>query len=343
MHVSVAPSQPLLSIVAAVYNGEKFLPQFFDCLQKQHLPAWELILVDDGSEDNTVAVLDEWRDKFPAVTVIRQKNQGVSVARNTGFAAAKGAYVTFPDIDDAIHPSMYGRLLDISLQGKLDVATCNGTYVYEDGREPNAIFPSDRLRSTGVISGPQWLKRALDSRKFLHVTWLNLYRSAFLRGHNARFEPGLHHQDIPWTTELLLTAERVEYIDERYYDYLIHSESVSHTPQNDRIRVRTIHNYMKILEMLDVVNQRHADIVKQVPACHWQISKEGLGILHTISDIESPAIQQAMIQELFDRGIWALIWDNANDLRLRWRLARRYPRLKAILKAAIAEDTITPV
>ncbi|MEG0279861.1 MAG: glycosyltransferase [Morganella sp. (in: enterobacteria)] len=334
MHLSVAPSQPLLSIVAAVYNGEKFLPQFFECLKKQSLPAWELILVDDGSKDNTAAVLDEWKDKFPSVTIIRQENQGVSVARNTGFAAAKGIYVTFPDIDDVIHPPMYGRLLDIALQGQLDVATCNGTYVYEDGQEPNAIFPSGSLRSTGVISGPQWLKRALDSRKFLHVTWLNLYRSAFLRGHNYRFEPGLHHQDIPWTTELLLTAERVEYIDERYYDYLIHSESVSHTPQDDKIRVRTIHNYMKILEMLNAINHRYADVVKQVPACHWQISKEGLGILHTINDIESQVIQQAMIQELFDRGIWTLIWDNANDLRLRWRLARRYPRLKSILKVS---------
>ena len=86
------------------------------------------------------------------------------------FCRGKGQYITFPDIDDVIHPQMYGRLLEIALAGKLDVATCNGTYVYEDGREPRPIFPPDRLRSTGVLSGPDWLKRALNSRKFLHVT-----------------------------------------------------------------------------------------------------------------------------------------------------------------------------
>ncbi|ELA8730905.1 glycosyltransferase, partial [Morganella morganii] len=172
MDLSSDSSRPLLSIVVAVYNGEKFLPQFFDCLLKQTLPAWELILVNDGSKDNTDAVLREWQDKFPSVTILEQANQGVSVARNTGFAVAKGQYITFPDIDDVIHPQMYGRLLEIALAGKLDVATCNGTYVYEDGREPRPIFPPDRLRSTGVLSGPDWLKRALNSRKFLHVTWL---------------------------------------------------------------------------------------------------------------------------------------------------------------------------
>lgn len=341
MDLSSDSSRPLLSIVVAVYNGEKFLPQFFDCLLKQTLPAWELILVNDGSKDNTDAVLREWQDKFPSVTILEQANQGVSVARNTGFAVAKGQYITFPDIDDVIHPQMYGRLLEIALAGKLDVATCNGTYVYEDGREPRPIFPPDRLRSTGVLSGPDWLKRALNSRKFLHVTWLNLYRTDFLREQGYYFEPGLHHQDIPWTTELLMTAARVEYIDERYYDYLIHSESVSHTPADDKIRARTVHNYMKILEMLNDINQRHADVAKQIPACHWQISKEGLGILHTISEIESPEVKQEIVRELFDRGIWSLIWDNAKDLRLRWRLARRYPRLKAILKDA-AENTATP-
>ena len=72
MDLSSDSSRPLLSIVVAVYNGEKFLPQFFDCLLKQTLPAWELILVNDGSKDNTDAVLREWQDKFPSVTILEQ-------------------------------------------------------------------------------------------------------------------------------------------------------------------------------------------------------------------------------------------------------------------------------
>lgn len=324
-------SMPQLSIVVAVYNGEKFLHQFFDCLQAQTLENWELILVNDGSTDNSLEILHQWKDKFPDITILTQENQGVSVARNTGFEIAKGKFIAFPDIDDVIHKRMYSRLLEVAQSGDLDVVTCNGNYVYDNGRPSRPIFPSNRLSTTDILTGPQWLKIALESKKFLHVTWLNLYRREFLLAHGYRFEPGLHHQDIPWTTEVLLNAKRVKYIDERYYDYLIHANSVSHITPNDKIHVRVIHNYMKILEMLDGINQRYKEITKNINACYWQIAKEGLGIIHSINSIQSPEIKQQMVQELFDRGIWALIWKNAKDFRLRWRLGRRYFKLKKIL------------
>ena len=100
---------PLLSIVAAVYNGEKFLAQFFECIEQQQLDSYELILVNDGSTDNSLAVIAEWQERLQNVQVLEQENQGVSVARNTGLAAASGKYLAFPDIDDKLYPGMYGR------------------------------------------------------------------------------------------------------------------------------------------------------------------------------------------------------------------------------------------
>ncbi|WP_163324485.1 glycosyltransferase, partial [Enterobacter hormaechei] len=85
---------------------------------------------------------------------------------------AKGEYVAFPDIDDVIDKRMYPRLLEIAQADNLDVATCNGNYVYDDKNRPTRpIFPSTRLTTTEVLTGPQWLERALESKKFLHVTW----------------------------------------------------------------------------------------------------------------------------------------------------------------------------
>ncbi len=135
---------PLLSIVAAVYNGEKFLAQFFECLEQQQLESYELILVNDGSTDNSLAVIAEWRDRLQNVQVLEQENQGVSVARNTGLAAASGKYLAFPDIDDKLYPGMYRTLLEMAEKEHLDIATCNGTYVYEKRRESHPIFPLDR-------------------------------------------------------------------------------------------------------------------------------------------------------------------------------------------------------
>ncbi|MDA3135275.1 glycosyltransferase [Atlantibacter subterranea] len=322
---------PQLSLIIAVYNGEKFLSTFFDSIKNQHLSHVELIVVNDGSTDGSADIIERYAQQFSDFTVLNQENGGVSAARNTGLAVARGQYVAFPDIDDVIYPGMYNRLLEIALQNDLDVATCNGTYIYDDGRPAKKIFPSDRLSSTGVLEGPVWLEMALRSRKFLHVTWLNIYRHDFIKQHGFRFEPGLRHQDIPWTTELLLTAKRVQYVDEALYDYLIHSASVSHTPGTDDTRMRSSRHYMKILEMLNDINHRYPEQVKRVPSCHWQIAKEGLGILHSINNIEDPAKKREITQELFDRGIWSMIWKNARGFKLRWRLGRRYFRLKKII------------
>ena len=160
---------PLLSLVVAVYNGEKFLSAFFDSIKAQHLDSLELVVVDDGSSDNSAAIIAQYASEFPYYKVIEQANQGVSAARNTGLAEATGEYIAFPDIDDVIYPGMYPRLLEMAKKNDLDVATCNGTYIYDDGRPSKKIFPSDKLQSTDVLDGPTWLQRALASRKFLHV------------------------------------------------------------------------------------------------------------------------------------------------------------------------------
>lgn len=324
-------SRPILSIVAAVYNGGKFLPQFFDSLLAQQLDNWELILVNDGSTDNSAALICQYQNKFPNIKILEHENQGVSVTRNRGMAAATGHYITFPDIDDVIHPGMYKRLLEMAETNELDVATCNGTYIYTDGSPEKTIFPPNRVPSTGVISGAEWLQIGLSSRKFLHVAWLNVYRLDFLTAHQFAFEPKLHHQDIPWTTEVLLAAQRVQFTNKSFYDYLVHNQSVSHSLQGDERQVRKINTYLKIIDMLMAIYQRYPDQVKQAPACLWQIGKEGLGVILAIMSIESPELKRQMARKFLDNGYWDIVWRNATSLKLRWRLIRRYLPLKKLV------------
>ena len=108
-------SAPLLSVVVAVYNGEAFLDQFFTCLVNQHIDSMEVIIVNDGSTDRSMQIVEKWREKLPQMQVIEQPNQGVSIARNTGLAVATGQYLSFPDIDDVFKPGMYLRLVDMTV------------------------------------------------------------------------------------------------------------------------------------------------------------------------------------------------------------------------------------
>lgn len=156
---------PLLSIVAAVYNGEKFLAQFFECIEQQQLDSYERS-GERWFDRQQLAVIAEWQERLQNVQVLEQENQGVSVARNTGLAAASGKYLAFPDIDDKLYPGMYRTLLEMAEKEHLDIATCNGTYVYEKRRESHPIFPLDRLPSTGVLPGHVWLKQAWTRGSF---------------------------------------------------------------------------------------------------------------------------------------------------------------------------------
>ena len=92
--------------------------------------------------------------------------------------------------------------------------------------------------------------------------------------------------------------------------------------------MRSARHYMKILEMLEAINQRYPDKVRHITACRWQIAKEGLGIIHTFDSMKDESKKHVIIKEFFDRGIWRLIWKNACTFRLRWRLGRRYLRIK---------------
>ncbi|MGD8165253.1 glycosyltransferase [Pantoea sp. FN0307] len=324
-------NKPLLSLIIAVYNGEKFLATFFTSIEQQSLSNYELIVVNDGSTDVSAKIIATWQSKFDAMQVINQSNQGVSVARNSGMAAATGKYIVFPDIDDKIYPGIYLTLLDMAEKGALDVATCNGRYVYQHGKARHSIFPLERLYSTPVLLGPVWLKQALDPRKFLHVTCLNIYCHDFLTAHNFIFEPGLRHQDNLWTTGIFLTSACVQYTDQIFYDHYIHSESVSHEPDTDETLMCSARPYMKIIYMLDQINRRHIEQTRSIRACRWQIAKEGPGIIHTFDNMQEHHYKHLIIKEFFDKASWNLIWRYAQDLRLRWCLSRRYLRLRKAL------------
>lgn len=104
--------EPLISIIIPVYNGEKWLPRSLGSIEAQTFRNWECILIDDGSQDGSPIVCDEYAARDRRFHVIHQTNGGISAARNTGLEAAHGQYVTFCDQDDAFAP----RLLEYALQ-----------------------------------------------------------------------------------------------------------------------------------------------------------------------------------------------------------------------------------
>ena len=189
-----------LSVIIPLYNAGDDFRTCMESLITQTWTALEIIIINDGSTDNSVEIAKHYAENYPHVRLLHQANAGASVARNRGIEVATGKYVAFVDADDEVYPTMYETLMTMALEDDLDVAQCNADWCFRETGETWQSIPSDRLRSTGVLTGPDWLRMGLSSRRWTHVVWMGVYRRDVIVKNNIKFIAGLHHQDIVWTT-----------------------------------------------------------------------------------------------------------------------------------------------
>lgn len=175
-----------LSVIVPVYNVEKFLPRCLDSLLRQGIESgeWEVICVNDGSPDNSAAILAEYEKKYPNIfKVITQENQGLGGARNVGTARAQGEYVTYLDSDDYIIDNAYSYLLEHFCQDKPDVLCYDHLPIFTDGKTLND--PDGRPDGEIIFDGDG---ADAYNRWPLSYVWSKLYRRAFLEENNIKSE-----------------------------------------------------------------------------------------------------------------------------------------------------------
>ena len=161
-----------ISIIVPIYNIEKYLPRCLDSILAQTYKNLEVILVDDGSVDNSGMIADKYARKDQRIKVIHQVNQGVSVARNTGIDLATGDYIGFVDGDDYIEPDMYEILMRIIDEQQVDIAHCGYQMVYPSKTEYyyNTKKKIKMNREEGVLE-------LLRGRKVEPGLWNKLYNA----------------------------------------------------------------------------------------------------------------------------------------------------------------------
>ena len=151
---------PEVSIIVPIYNAEKYMEKCIDSILNQTLNDIEVILVNDGSSDNSATIADNYAKNDLRVRVIHQRNSGPSVARNNGIKLATGKYIGFVDSDDYIENTMYERLFNIANDNQVQVAMCNYREIrtYDNRKEEvksNLIsnkFYSEKDISKDIIS-----------------------------------------------------------------------------------------------------------------------------------------------------------------------------------------------
>lgn len=214
-----------ISIIIPAYNVSKLLIRCVESCEKQDINVedFEIIIVNDGSQDDTYKIALDLKKAFSNVKVLTQSNQGQSVARNKALEIAQGQYIAFVDSDDWLEENTLNKLLVLAENNKLDILYFLMNVQNKDGSwlhtslitfEENHIYTGEY---TMIHANPAG---ACTSR---------LFRRKFLIDNNLHFYPGIIHQDAELTTRAFSLAKRVMFVNIAAYNYAYNFESTTRT------------------------------------------------------------------------------------------------------------------
>ena len=299
----------MLSVIVPVYNAEKDLDRCVNSILNQTYRDIEVILVDDGSPDNSPCICDGFSHKDSRVRVIHKENGGVSTARNAGLDAAQGDYIAFVDSDDFIEPDMYEKMMNIAEKYSCDVVMCD---CIKDFGKHSEIYTHN------IKEGFYDLKKLKDEY-YNHLLIMEnieypatisnvtiLWKST-LNKKEMRYQPGVRFsEDLLFGAKLLRRAESFYYMKNvALYHYVMNPQSASHTYVKDKWKdYLLLHSRIKA----EFENDKEFDFSRQIDLCLLFFIYNTVGEIYgaeiskqeKLSKIKE-VLQSSAVQEMFKR------------------------------------------
>ncbi|MFD0836290.1 glycosyltransferase [Mariniflexile aquimaris] len=212
----------MLSVILPVYNAESYLEKCIDSILNQTFFDFEVILINDGSKDNSSTICEFYASKDNRIIYINQKNQGVAIARNVGLKMAKGKYIGFVDADDFIDNNMFQNILNPALIYNCDVVIahykiCNkGKYII-----PHTNIPVNTCLNKNEVKDNLLRSYYTGSDPIIPDLWNKIYKYAFIKqhGHKFQIQKGVRASDYWFNFDVFKTAESVFVIEDANYNY----------------------------------------------------------------------------------------------------------------------------
>lgn len=312
-----------LSIIVPIYNVAPYLRKCVDSLLAQDITDYEIILVDDGSTDNSGAIADEivseaignrqWAidedtnrqssiANRPTLRVIHQSNAGLSSARNAGLAIAQGDYIMYVDSDDYLQPNVLGILMQQVERDQLDVLR----FRYQNVRETGEVFmPHEGMKS----DYNNYSSEPTDGLSFLNERmWVQCYAVQFILRRELAlqelFTPGIYFEDTDWTPRMLLRAERVASTDLVVYNYLWREGSITLCQKDIAKQHKQLQDKLGLLERLNQWGNTIADR-------HWFDSMISSLVVNIVGMLAGPfyAERREYIKQIKSLGILPITTD----------------------------------
>lgn len=212
-----------LSIIVPVYNVEKYLPKCLESLIKQTLKDIEIICVNDGSTDNSLAILKEFASKDSRIRIIDNQHQGVAKTRNTGIEQSTGEYIGFVDSDDYIDIDFFEKLYNSATKSNSDIAIASILKHKNFFNIYNAKYTKEEI----AITIQDKIKLCEDKKHFFFYAWNKIYHSGFIKENNIKFSEGQIYEDVMFAIKALYYSNKIISVYGTKYHYIEHENSLT--------------------------------------------------------------------------------------------------------------------
>lgn len=246
----------LITVIINVYNGERFIKKCLENIINQTYKNLEILVVNDGSTDNTLSICKEIKDN--RIRIINQENKGLSLSRNVGIDNAKGEYLFFIDVDDWIDEDTIEYLYKLCKENKAEMSTCRAIEVYKEqlnGKEKIEIENSKKENKLKLLNKEEMLKKTLISLNNEVVIWNKFIKKDLFN--NVRFEDRIVN-DVVVTYKLVINTNKIAYGEEIKYFYFKNNESITYKNKADR----QIDMYKASMERYEYVKNIYPDMME---------------------------------------------------------------------------------
>lgn len=236
-------NKQLVSIIIPVYNVEKYLERCIESVINQTYKNIEIILVNDGSTDNSLSICKKYKEKDKRIILIDQKNSGVSAARNAALKIAKGEYIQFTDSDDWLEKNMIEEMVYSSITNDSDIVICE----YKNYYEKNNKFENTTFKDYTNITFKDLISD--DTTNYGGFPWNKLIKRKFIKN--------LYSEDIHFYENLIFFLENSEdvkkysVIHKPLYNYNINESSAIHSKKYNPKKISILNALIKIIEIVD--------------------------------------------------------------------------------------------
>lgn len=275
-----------ISVIVPVYNVENYLEKCLNSLVNQTLQDIEILVINDGSKDNSQQIINQFQEKFPEkIKAFSKENGGLSDARNFGIDRAIGEFLAFVDSDDYVSENMLEEMYDLAIKNQAELVICNLQKVDENGNVTQKL--------TQIPNLSQKIDLEKNFSVFSDISYFacnKIFKRELFEG--KRFQKGMHFEDIELIPQILLKCKTLAKTDAFHYQYLERSNSISksHTERG-----------LDILKAVENVEKSFEDSVyssKQKELKGFQILEGIYTFLAYLAFVKDDEVYQKMSSEL---------------------------------------------